>query len=440
MGHGRPPDQGPISRYAAQHRVLRVVRHDDRIIDEHAHRNDEPGQRSPVQPDIQPLHDQQRASDSEKQRAADQQAGAESHDRHDQQDHDRDRLEQVHDERAVRLGGDPVLGIERLKRDTERHHRRDRRQLLLDQPARTHDILLRIGRNADAYSPLPVHAHQRRGRLRVARLDPGDVAQADLKSLGGGQQLVPDVVETLIGSRFDDPYLHVAGQLLAASDQRVLRAENPDDLVGRDEQAGERRHADPDVHHVLLLAEKRHFLHAVDRHQLGLDPLRPVAHLLVRETRIGRQTVVDAEHVAVIVPDRDRRGPLGQDGLHGENLPPKLVPHLRHFVGRSRGQQLDHDFRHAVERLGGDFIDPAHRLNLALDRFGNQLLDLLGRSAGIAGNDRRALDHERRVFLLSEMAERDETADEKHGQKEPDHLRIVERVSRQIHLHLISGF
>ena len=80
---GGSVDQRLPSSRAAQDRVLRVVGYDDRVIDQHSHRDDESGQRSTVQADAEKLHDQQRAADGEDQRTADQYAGAQTHDQHD---------------------------------------------------------------------------------------------------------------------------------------------------------------------------------------------------------------------------------------------------------------------------------------------------------------------------------------------------------------------
>lgn len=107
-------DQRLPSSRAAQDRVLRVVGYDDRVIDQHSHRDDESGQRSTVQADAEKLHDQQRAADGEDQRTADQYAGAQTHDQHDQYDYDRNRFDQVDDEGIVGFPSDLVFRIERL--------------------------------------------------------------------------------------------------------------------------------------------------------------------------------------------------------------------------------------------------------------------------------------------------------------------------------------
>ena len=134
-------------------------------------------------------------------------------------------------------------------------------------------------------------------------------------------------------------------------------------------------------------------------------------------------------NIAEIVADRDVRRPVGQRGLHVHDFAAQFVPHLRHLAGRRRGLQFDHDFRHAVPRLGRDLVDAAHRLDFAFDRFGDQLFDFFGRRSGIAGDDRRAFNDEWRVLLFAQLRESDNAADEQYGQEKKDNLAVVERVA-----------
>ena len=433
MGARRAVDQRLAPGYAAQHAVTRIVSHHDRIVDQHPHRNDESGQRGTVQAHAEELHNKQRAADREDQRTADQHSRTETHNQHNQGDNDRHRLQQVDHKRIVGLLRDTVLRIERHQVDPDRDQRHQRTEALFDQFTGFDHVFRRIGRNADPDGGPAVEQHQRRRGFGISLFDTGNVPQADLPSLRRGENLVADVVEVLVSSRLDQFDLHFAREFFAARNKRILRLKRLNHFRRSYKKIVQRRKAHINVHHPALLAEKGHFLHALDGHERRFDPLRPAAHLLIGKPFSRRKAVINPEHIAEIVAHGDRRRILGHLGLYIEHLAAQLVPHLRHLVGRRGRIQLDHDLRKPVIRFGGDLIDATHRLNFTPDRFGHQLFDLLGRRSRVTGDDRSAFDDERRILFLAELAERNQAADEQQRQEKVNHLSVIEGISGKIH-------
>ena len=430
-------DDGLASPRAPQHGLLCIVGDDDGIIDEHAHSDDESRQRSAVQPLAQKLHQQQRAADREQQRTADQHPCAETHDEHDDQDDDRHRLGQIEDERGVGLAGDAVFGIEHRQFHAHGHLARERGQHAVDLRPGLHHIDARFGRDADAHGPAAIDAHHRLRRLGVTPLDAGDVAQAVLLARGGEQQLVRQIVERLVGPVFENLYAELPGLLLPAIDDGVLLADGRDDGFGADGEVGQRRKADVDIDHGRLFAVEGHFLHAVDRHEGRFQPLGPVAQLRPRESPIDGESVIDAVNIAEIVGDGDLRRPGRQFRLDVEHLAAQFVPQLGNLAGRRGGVQFDLDLRNAVIGFGSDLVHEAHRLHLAFDGLGNELLDLRGRGSRVGADERRRFDDEDRILFLAQRREAQRPADQQDEEEKPNHFGVSQGIFGQVHRSVI---
>ena len=332
----RPVDDRTAPRDTPQHGLLRVIGHHDGIVHEHTHGDDEPGERRTVEPLAQELHQQQRTPDGEQQRAADQHPGAETHDEHDDQDDDRDRLGEVQHEGRIGLLRDAVLGIKHRKIHADGHLAHEAVKHADDLLPGFHHVDLRLGRNADAHGTAAVDSHERLRRVGIAPFDAGDVAQAVLFARGSGQHLVRDIVEALVGSGLENLYLERPGLFLAAVDDGVLLADGRHDRLGADSEVGKRCKVDIDVHDGRLLAEKAHLLHAVDRHERRLDPLCPVAQLRPGEAPVDRQAVIDTVDVAEIVGHGHGRSPGRQPGLDVEYLAPQFIPQLGYLGSTGR--------------------------------------------------------------------------------------------------------
>ena len=88
-----------------------------------------------------------------------------------------------------------------------------------------------------------------------------------------------------------------------------------------------------DVDYFRLYAEQRYFHHAVCCDNLRLDPFRPVAHFLIGEAVICRQSIINAEYVAEIIGDGRGGSTAGQLRLNIEHFASQLVPFLRDGTG-----------------------------------------------------------------------------------------------------------
>ena len=428
-----PLDEGLPARSAAQHRLTGVVRNDDGVVDEHPHGDDEPGKRRAVQPFAQELHQEQRPADREEQRAPDQHPRAEAHHQHDDRNDDRHRLRKVQQEGPRRFTGNAVLGVEHRKLQPHGHSGRQRREQGVDPLPGLHHVDARLGRDADSRGPASVDPHQRPGRLRIAAFDPRQVAQAVLLAHGGDQQLVFQIVEAPVGALFENPHLQLPGPLLAAVDDGVLLADRRHDRLRADRKVRQRRKAHVDIHHGGLLAVEGHLLHPVDGHQRTLQALRPVAQLRLREALVGRQPVVDAVDVAEVVRHGDGRSPRRELRLDVQRLAPQFVPQLGDLPRTGSRIQFDLDLREPVPRLRGDLVHAAHRLHLAFDRFGDELLDLLRRSARVGAEQHRTLDDKGRILLLAQGREARHAPGQQQKEEKADHTAVAQRIFRKVH-------
>ena len=249
--------------------------------------------------------------------------------------------------------------------------------------------------------------------------------------------MVREVAERLVGSVLEYLYAEFPGLLLTAVDDGVLLADGRNDGLGADGEVGQRREADVDVDHGRLLAVEGHFLHAVDRHEGRFQPLGPVAQLRPRESPVDGEAVIDAVNVAEIVGDGDLRRPGGQFRLDVEHLAAQFVPQLGNLRSGRGGVQFDLNFRDPVIGFGGDFVDQSHRLNLAFDRLGDELLDLPGRGSRIGADERRRLDDEDRVLLLAQRGETQRTAGQQDEEEEPDYFGTSQGIFGQVHRSVI---
>ena len=72
-------------------------------------------------------------------------------------------------------------------------------------------------------------------------------------------------------------------------------------MLGVDTHACQLVDGDKYIDDLCLRTEECHFHDTVRSNDLCLDTLCPVAHLLVGESVIGYQPVIDAEHIAEVI-------------------------------------------------------------------------------------------------------------------------------------------
>ena len=192
----------------------------DRVVDEHAERDDQRPQGDAFERHGEDVHEEERSRDRQEQDAADEQAAAHAHEDQQHDDYDDHGFEEVHHE-AV----DGQRHGRGLHRDDLELHPQGRLVLELLQPDRegvTHrdDVAAPHRRDPDADSGLAVEADQLSRRIDVAARDRRHVLQEDqaVSAAGADQQLA----ELLLG-----------GVLARRVDGEVLRLEEDAPCVGR---------------------------------------------------------------------------------------------------------------------------------------------------------------------------------------------------------------
>lgn len=68
----------------------------------------------------------------------------------------------------------------------------------------------------------------------------------------------------------------------------------------------------------------------------------------------------------------------------------------------------------------------AHRLHLALDRFGHKLFDFERRGARVGADQRRTLDDEYRVLLLAQRNEAQGSARQQDEKEKPNDFSVLQ--------------
>ena len=99
---------------AALHVDEHALRHDDGVIDQHPHGDDQRAERDPLHLDIEHAHEEDSAQHRQKQRRPHDHAHAPAHEQHQHRDHDDDRHGEIDDEIVDRLIDDPVLLVDRV--------------------------------------------------------------------------------------------------------------------------------------------------------------------------------------------------------------------------------------------------------------------------------------------------------------------------------------
>ena len=100
---------------AAPHRDLHAFRHNDGIVDQHPHGDDQSAQRNPLHLDGKDRHEEQRTNHGQKQRHADNNRSAPPHEERKNNDDDGHRHGKIDQEGVGRLFHHHVLLVDRLQ-------------------------------------------------------------------------------------------------------------------------------------------------------------------------------------------------------------------------------------------------------------------------------------------------------------------------------------
>ncbi len=169
-----------------------------------------------------------------------------------------------------------------------------------------------------------------------------------------------------------------------------------------DAELGHLRPRNLHVDRLALLAPDFHPGDVLDQEKLPLDCVGRPLQLGIRIT-VAAQRQDDAVDVAEIVADGRRAGVRRQLRLRFANLPPQLVPNLRHLVAAAGVVDVDVDDRQPGAGNRPHLVQPIEALDGLLDHVGHLLLNLRGRSAGVLGDDQGRLEGVLRILQLAEM-------------------------------------
>ena len=170
---------------------------DDRVVGEHAERDDQRAEGDPLHEEIAlEVHHEEGRHDREEEHDADDETGLAPHRDEQHDEHDRDRLGQVEDE--VGGGGGDGFGLEvdLADLDADRLMRLELGELAADAFAHRDDVAAGDGRDAEADGGLAVVAEQAAGRVLVVADERGHVAKRELSARGVGAD---DHVEHVVG-------------------------------------------------------------------------------------------------------------------------------------------------------------------------------------------------------------------------------------------------
>ncbi len=392
LGHG---GAGGFERLVTAFEVLlHVLDHDDRVVHHQADRQHQAHQRERVDREAESGHQPERGDQRDRDRDHGNQRGAQAlqEDEHDDQ-HQAKSLEQgmfhlidVLADIASGIEGDAVLDIGREVAGQPVHLGPDRG----DNGQR---IGVGVLVNGDGGRGLAAEIASLLVGLR-AELDPGDVAQEDLRAVGSGPdddllKFGHDREPALGGDGEFEPLArgHGWSAYLAGGGLAILGLDGVDDLVRRDLLIGHPVRVEPDPHGVLA-AEDVDIADPPD----SLEDVNDVdLDVIVEEVRVvraaGTHQVDHADHVGggLLALDADL-GHLGRKhGFGGINL---VLDVDGADVLRITDVESDQDARDSVARAIRRHVDHAvDAVDLLLDRGGHRVGDGLGVGAGVGCGD-----------------------------------------------------
>ena len=291
--------------------------------------------------------------------------------------------------------------------------------------ADSHHVVFRTRSHTDTDGPFAIHTHQVGRWVHIATFDDSDITQAHFASSLCHDQLVAYILYAFISTFGTYTKLVSPGHDLACIDQQVLGLQDLLDRVRVDPQVCQLGNGDTHIHDLRLFRKQIDLLHTLDRSQLGLDLLRPIAHIVISKAFVGSQGIIDTEHVPEIIAHVNGGSTARKAGLYVSHLTAQFIPLDRHIIRSQSRLQFDRDLRHAEIRFRLDLKNIRHGLNFPFDRFRYQFFYLLRSSTRILRNQNSLFDYERRVLLFRQFKERIYTPDQHHCQKEIYNLLIL---------------
>ena len=296
-----------------------------------------------------------------------------------------------------------------------------------------HGVGTRLLLDHHAHAPLPVGAFVHRGLFeRVADL--GHVGEHHRAPPGIGNHDLAHLVTQLEFAVGLDVERVVADVDRTARDVDVLGGDDLPQLLDGQIVGFELGRVDIDLHLALGGAHDRHGTHAVDTVQ-DVDEFIVEDLLQGRVALVGRHGKHDhGDHRGRELEDRRIIDVVGQLRLAAAH-------HVTDLVG-ALGQvgsvlEFDNDHRHVVLRLGGQFLEVAHRIEVILQDTRDVGLDIRSVGTGIEGDDRYLGNFDFGVLVYRKVHQREEPEDHHADEHEHRGDRFPNRAF--VYFHMFRG-
>ena len=394
------------------HATLHIDQHafgdHDRIVNQHAHGNDQCAQRNPFHLNIGQPHHQDGAEHRQQQGDAHHQSNAPAHEHTQHANHDRNRHRQIDDKAVHRLFNHHVLFVDGLQAHAERNLRGDVIEVCGNRLTDFDDI--GTGRTGDRNRErrLAIEANQGARILGWHAPDGRHIEQTDLLGRTGpaNAQRRNGAGRIESGGR-GDAHAQITAARRTGVDDGILGADRRNHLLQRQAQRNQALVGNFDVNGFGRLAAGFHLGHAVNGQQFAAQIIGNLTLLLVR-IAFGHHRIEDSEYIAKVIVDHRRARAIGQADGSVVDLVAQLAPDSGQLCAVVGVLDFEFDLRHTGHRLGLDALEFGQLLNRGFQRLGNFLLNLGGRRARVLCGHDGVFQRERRVF---EAADRQQAPD-----------------------------
>src|SRR5271165_133390 len=300
-GNGGCPEKRPLAlrHHVADDRDLVLTAldadfhplgNDDRVIREHAERDDKRAQGNALQQDVVEIHHQDRRKDRQEQHHADHHPGPQTHRKQKHHKDDGDRFYQVESEGVGRDDDRLGLEVDFADLDPNRLIVLQILQLLPYSVTHGHDVAALHRRNPQPNNRLALELEHPPRRLLVAALQRGYVTKQELPAgtIRSNRQIQHLFCRPKTAGRIKRRIFGADAHASAVSND-ILRLELGVDLVFIDSKLRETLSRDFEKDRLLLLGEKIDLLHVPDSLELPAKKLGVTAQLRVAEALSGNR-------------------------------------------------------------------------------------------------------------------------------------------------------
>ena len=397
---------------------------DDGIIDQHAHGQDERGQRDALHGAVQRTEHKDGAHDDDDKAGTDDDAALDAHEEHEEHDNDEDGLYEVEGKSAQ-----GIVHTVRLVEDLVAGHAHGKAGSLQLCDAAFHGTphLGDVGTRRTGYE----HAD---GRLVVivegianglldALLHLGNVGHTELVTLMSLDEHPADVLHGAELVIHSDTHTLVTIVIVAGIVGAVLSVQRGKYLSGHHAHAGHLVLEQTYLDDFLLLAVQFHTVNAFHGGSLALQEFGIVAEFPLTQA-IARQGIEDAIDIAEVILHTDRHA-AGQQTLCIGHLTAETVPALFYIIIAQGAAEFHLHDTHVVVGIALHIIQVTHHADLLLQDIGHFQFHLMGTGTGIDSHHHGHLDFHLGVFQFAHAIYREDTSCHQHRHEEVYQTSVV---------------